>query len=265
MSILDEILSHKRSEVAAARALHSQDELRLRLESWREPTRGFRAALSSGRRPRIIAEMKRRSPSRGEIRSDFDPASCAKACWEGGAAAISVLTDSRFFGGALSHLEEVRRSVPLPLLRKDFIFDRYQIDEARLAGADAVLLICAAFRGENRVEELESLRARALELGLDVLVEVHDDREFDVAIECGADLIGVNNRNLATFEVDLDVTERLAGRAPAGVVLVAESGISGPADVLRLESAGAHAMLVGESLMREPDPGLALRELRRAS
>jgi len=265
VTILDEILERKRNEILAAQSRCSAAQLASQAEEYAEPTRGFRAALAQGERPRIVAEIKRRSPSRGEIRADFDPVDCAKGYWEGGAAALSVLTDSHFFGGELSYLEQVRRAVPLPLLRKDFVVDSYQIDEARLAGADAVLLICAAFPGENRVAALEQLRARAGGLGLDVLVEVHDDSELDDAIECGSDLIGVNNRDLASFDVDLGVTERLAHRAPTGVVLVAESGIVNPADVARLESAGAHAMLVGESLMRESDLGLALRQLRRAS
>jgi indole-3-glycerol phosphate synthase len=265
MNILDEILEHKRNELSASKAQRPPAELASGAETFAEPTRGFRAALTQSERPRIVAELKRRSPSRGEIRADFDPVGCAKAYWEGGAAALSVLTDARFFGGELDYLDLVRRAVPLPLLRKDFVIDSYQIDEARLAGADAVLLICSAFPGEDRVAALESLRARAIELGLDVLVEVHDDPELDTAIESGADLIGINNRDLATFEVDLGITERLARRIPDGVVLVAESGIFNPADVARLEVAGAHAMLVGESLMREPDLGLALRQLRRTT
>jgi indole-3-glycerol phosphate synthase len=149
------------------------------------------------------------------------------------------------------------------LLRKDFVVDAYQIDEARLAGADAVLLIVAAFPGADSAAEIRRLRERANSLGLDALVEVHDDREFDIAVESGADLIGINNRDLGTFQVDLEISERLAGRAPDGVVVVAESGIFTAKDVARLESAGADAFLVGEALMREPDPGLALRELRR--
>jgi len=207
--------------------------------------------------------MKPRSPSSGVIRADFDPVNCAKAYFEGGAAAISVLTDNHYFGGELGTLEIVRHAVPLPLLRKDFVVDAYQVDEARVAGADAILLIVAAFPGADAVAELRRLRDRAEALGLDALVEAHDAREFDIAVECGADLIGVNNRDLATFEVDLGIAERLADRAPRGVVVVAESGIVTAQDVARLELAGIDACLVGESLMREPDPGLALRELRR--
>lgn len=263
MSILEEILVRKRAEVSSAKERLAAGRLASAAEACRESTRGFRTALTRGSRPRIIAEIKPRSPSSGVIRADFDPVTCAKAYFEGGAAAISVLTDNHYFGGELGTLEVVRRAVPLPLLRKDFVVDAYQIDEARVAGADAVLLIVAAFPGTDSVAEIRRLRNRAVDLGLDVMVEAHDDREFDIAVECGADLIGVNNRDLATFEVDLGISERFAGRAPDGVVVVAESGISTARDVARLELAGVDVFLVGEALMREPDPGLALRELRR--
>ena len=265
MSILDEILETKRKEISEAKSQRAADQLAAGAEGWDEPPRGFREALCTGNQPRIIAEIKRRSPSRGEIRADFDPVTCAKAYADAGAAAISVLTDSHYFGGELRDLEIVRRAVSLPLLRKDFIVDPYQIDESRLAGADAVLLIAAAFPEEVRAEELGRLAGRAGELGLDVLVEVHDEHEFETAVSCGATLIGVNNRDLRTFEVDLGVSERLAARVPDGIVMVAESGIFTANDVTRLESAGADAFLVGEALMREPDIGVALRRLRRKS
>ncbi len=265
MSILAEILVRKRAEVSSAKQRLAADRLASAAEACEAATRGFRAVLTQASRPRIIAEIKPRSPSRGVIRADFEPVSCAKAYFEGGAAAISVLTDNRYFGGELAYLEIVRRAVPLPLLRKDFVVDAYQVDEARVAGADAILLIVAAFPGADSAAEIRRLRERAGSLGLDALVEVHDDREFEIALESGADLIGVNNRDLGTFEVDLEISERLAGRAPAGVVVVAESGIFTAKDIARLESAGADAFLVGEALMREPDPGVALRELRRKS
>jgi len=265
MSILEEILVRKRAEVSSAKQRLPAERLASAAEACDDPTRGFRTALSRGSRPRIIAEMKPRSPSRGVIRADFDPVAIAKAYFEGGAAAISVLTDEPDFGGQLGTLDIVRRAVPLPLLRKDFMVDAYQIDESRVAGADAILLIVAAFPGADSVAEIRRLKDRADELGLDALIEVHDDREFDIAVECGANFVGVNNRDLATFEVDLAISERLVGRAPDGVVVVAESGISKAKDVERLESAGVDAFLVGEALMREPDPGLALRELRRES
>jgi indole-3-glycerol phosphate synthase len=239
------------------------DELAALARDASDPTRAFRAALLRAPRPRIVAEIKRRSPSRGEIRADFDPVACAKAYADSGAAALSVLTDERYFGGHLDFLGLVRRSVPLPILRKDFVVDAYQIDEARLRGADAVLLIVAAFAAEGRVEELVRLRARASALGLDALVEVHDRAELADALAAGADLLGVNNRDLRSFSVDLALTERLARGLPEGVVLVAESGIHTPADVARLEAAGADAFLVGEALMREADLGAALHQLRR--
>jgi indole-3-glycerol phosphate synthase len=264
VTILDEILAHKRDEVARAKRALPAPELAALAAAASEPTRGFRAALAAGPRPRVIAELKRRSPSKGLIRPDFDPAACAKSYAEGGAAALSVLTDERYFGGSLAHLAIARASVALPLLRKDFVVDAYQIDEARVRGADAVLLIVAAFAGAGRAEQLRGLRERAHGLGLDALVEVHDERELEAALGCGADLVGVNNRDLRTFEVDLATTERLAAALPDGVLLVAESGIHGPKDIARLEAAGADAFLVGEALMREADPGRALRLLRRS-
>jgi indole-3-glycerol phosphate synthase len=224
-----------------------------------EAPRGFRRALESAPRPRVIAEIKRRSPSRGEIRADFDAAACARAYAGAGAAALSVLTDERYFGGSLAVLAQVREAVSLPLLRKDFIVDAYQVDEARVHGADAVLLIAAALDPGA----LRGLAAHAEAIGLDALVEVHDERELEAALAAGADLIGINNRDLRTFEVDLGVTERLAGKLPEGCVVVSESGIFTARDWERLEAAGAHAFLVGEALMRESDVGAALRRLRR--
>ena len=262
MTILDEILANKRDEVAAAKRREAPAALRERAEACREATRGFRAALASGPRPRVVAELKRRSPSRGEIRPDFDPIGCAKAYADAGAAAISVLTDKKYFGGELSLLEAVRREVSVPLLRKDFLVDAYQLDEARVAGADAVLLIARALD----VAQLRALRERAVSLGLDALVEVHDESEVDAALAAGADLVGINNRDLATFTADLATTERLAKRlVAAGVVVVGESGIFTHDDVRRLEAAGVHAVLVGEALMREPDVGRALARLRGVS
>jgi len=261
-SVLDEILAHKREELADAKRRVSPDAMRARAADRDEPTRGFRAALTRAPQPRVVAELKRRSPSRGEIRPDFDPVGCAKSYADAGAAALSVLTDRRYFGGELGLLDAVRREVALPLLRKDFVLDPYQVDEARAHGADAVLLIARALRGD----ELLGLRERAAHLGLDALVEVHDEAELDRALEAGADLVGINNRDLASFETDLRITERLAPRlAGRGVVVVAESGIFTHADVRRLEAAGADAVLVGEALMREPDVGRALAELRGRS
>ncbi len=261
MTILDEILAHKRAELAAAETRRPAARVAAQAEAAADPPRGFRRALAEGPAPRVIAEIKRRSPSRGEIRPGFDAAACAKAYFEGGAAAISVLTDGHYFGGRLEDLAAAHGAVPLPLLRKDFVVDAVQIDEARVAGADAVLLIVAALSRRD----LDALHSRALSLGLDALVEVHDEAEMDVAIAVGATLVGINNRDLRSFVVDLAVTERLAPQAPAGVLVVAESGIATGADVRRLSASGARAFLVGESLMREPDPGVALRRLREES
>ncbi len=257
--ILETILAQKHRELDAARERESPEAMAIRAERRTDPPRGFRAALRVGDRPRVVAELKRRSPSKGEIRPDFDPVACAQAYAAAGAAAISVLTDHHFFGGELSYLDAVRRVVSLPLLRKDFIVDPYQIDEARAAGADAVLLIVRALDPDT----LCALRERALVRGLDALVEIHNAAELETALEAGADLIGVNNRDLDTFKTDLAVTEALAPRLQAaGVTVVGESGIFSLDDVQRLERAGAHAVLVGEALMRQPDLGDALRQLR---
>jgi indole-3-glycerol phosphate synthase len=263
VTILDEILAHKREEVTRAKRALAPEELAALARAVGPAPRGLRAALLRAPRPRIIAEIKRRSPSRGELRADFDPAACAKAYAEAGAAAISVLTDERFFGGHLQHIGRARASAECPILCKDFLVDPYQIDEARLRGADAVLLVAAAFAPGERVAELRRLRERALALGLDALVEAHDEAELEAALAAGADLVGINNRDLRSFAVDLATTERLARALPEGVLLVSESGIHGPKDVARLEAAGADAFLVGEALMRAADPGAALRELRR--
>jgi indole-3-glycerol phosphate synthase len=256
--ILDEILERKRHELDRARRVQSPEDLAREASAVALPVRGFRAALRSSPEPRIIAEIKRRSPSRGEIRPDFDPVACAEAYEEGGAAALSVLTDEHFFGGHLSFLSKLRGAVSLPLLRKDFTLDAYQVDEARVAGADAVLLIVAALTQED----LLALHARATGLSLDVLVEVHDEAQLERALDAGADLIGINNRDLKSFDADLSVTERLAPRIPEGTVVVAESGIYTPEDVRRLAEVGAHAFLVGESLMRQDDLRRAVRALR---
>jgi indole-3-glycerol phosphate synthase len=261
VTILDEILATKREEVATAKLRVPASEMAERASSTTDAPRGFRAALRDAQPPAVIAELKRRSPSKGLIREDFDPVVLARAYDEGGAAAISVLTDETYFGGHLEYLAKVRAAVSLPLLRKDFVVEAYQIDEARVGGADAVLLIAAALPAE----EIGALHEHARRLGLDVLVEVHDARELEVALAAGADLVGVNNRDLRTFETDLGTTERVAAALPPGrdVLLVAESGIETAADVRRLLDHGAEAFLVGESLMRRGDVTQALEELRR--
>lgn len=258
MSILDEILSHKREEVSAAKKKISESSMREQALAVDTPPKGFRAALVTGERPRIIAEVKRRSPSKGEIRPDFHPVTCAREYLKGGAAALSVLTDEKYFGGHLDYLREIRKAVDLPLLRKEFIVDTYQIDEARVAGADAVLLIVAALSAE----ELGAFHAHATGLGLDVLVEVHDEAELSVAMDAEVDLLGINNRNLKTFETRLEISETLLSGLSEEVAVVSESGIGNHEDILRLEAAGAKAFLVGESLMRQADVCEALRQLR---
>jgi indole-3-glycerol phosphate synthase len=260
MTILDDILAHKRVEVARSKERVPPEEMTARAREFADEPRGFRSALARGPSPSIIAELKRRSPSKGEIRKDFDASACATALARGGAAALSVLTDERFFGGGIDVLVEVRRSVGLPLLRKDFILDPYQIDEARSAGADAVLLIVKALDDET----LARLHEHATKLGLDVLVEVHDEQELARALSAGANLVGVNNRDLRTFEVDLGISERVGATLSSrqDVLLVAESGILILDDIRRLERAGAQAFLVGESLMREPDLEQSLKRLR---
>jgi indole-3-glycerol phosphate synthase len=256
--ILDDILVRKRKEVAARRGTVPLATLKER-PLYAEPRRGFRAALAAHAAPAVIAELKSASPSRGVIRASYDPPSIARGYAAAGATALSVLTDTHFFGGALDHLSAARAASGLPCLRKDFLVDPYQVEEARAAGADAVLVIVAAVEdGEGK-----ELLAAADQAGLDVLVEVHAEGELEWAIGAGASLIGVNNRDLGTFTVSLETTERLAPRVPPGMLLVAESGIRSAADVQRMVRAGAHAVLVGEAFMGRPDPGAALAEWLR--
>ena len=253
--ILDDILAHKREEVAARR--RAVPLARLRDEPlYAAPRRGFLAALARRPPPAVIAELKRTSPSRGLIRASYDPAAIARGYAAAGATALSVLTDGRFFGGSLDDLAAARAAVTLPCLRKDFFVDPYQVEEARAWGADAVLLVVAAVAGAQGTE----LLAAAAAAGLDVLVEVHDEAELAWAAAAGAALIGINNRDLRSFAVTLETTERLAVRAPAGALLVAESGLRSRDDVRRMTAAGAHAVLVGEAFMERPDPGAALAE-----
>jgi indole-3-glycerol phosphate synthase len=256
--ILDRILAEKMREVAAAKARCREDDLRRRA-LWKEPRRGFRAALAARAGTAVIAEIKKASPSRGVIRADFDPALHARQYSAAGAACISVLTDEMFFQGHLDHLAAARAACSLPMLRKDFVIDPYQIVEARAWGADAVLLIAAALDGRS----LPSLSAAAADEGLDVLVEVHDESEMAAAISAGASLIGINNRDLRTFVTSLEVTRRLAPLAPSGTLLVAESGIKSRDDIASLRAAGVTGFLIGEHLMASPDPGAALASLLR--
>ncbi len=249
--VLAEICAAKRGHVAARRAERPLGVLEAALPGAPAPrgfVRALRAQVGAGR-VGLIAEIKRASPSRGVIRADFHPPALAKAYAAGGAACLSVLTDGPYFGGEIGHLVAARASVGLPVLRKDFILDAYQVFEARAAGADALLLIMAAL-GDAQAAELE---AAAHGLGLDVLVEVHDEAELERALALRSPLIGVNNRDLKTLAVDLATTERLAPLVPADRLLVCESGIGSPADVVRMGEAGVRCFLVGESLMRQAD------------
>ena len=256
-SKLENIIEATRARVATTRA--SADLRALTAAAEQHRPRGFRKGLQRAAESGIafIAELKKASPSKGLIREDFPVAKLARELEEAGAAALSVLTDEQFFQGSLHNLEIASEATHLPCLRKDFIVDEFQLLEARAHRADAVLLIVAALRRE----ELAALHRRAGELDLDVLCEVHDAEELQRALDAGCETIGVNNRDLHTFRVDLNTSLRLAGMIPRGVVKVAESGIENGEDIARLRQAGFDAFLVGESLMRAPRPGEALREL----
>jgi len=256
--ILNRILEHKKSEVAAAKKALSEAELRDRLAE-QPPPRGFAGALrkAAAEGTAIIAEVKKGSPSKGIIRPDFQPVSIALDYQRGGATCLSVLTDRKFFFGDPTFLPQIAQSVTLPLLRKDFVIDSYQIFEARALRADAVLLIAAALEAG----ELRDLAEAARNLDLDVLLEVHDEAELEAALDVSDVMIGINNRDLHTFVTDLAVTERLLPSIPGDRLVVAESGINSRNDIRRLQAAGAGAFLVGESLMREQDVAVKLRGL----
>ena len=260
--ILETILATKREEVSELKQRKGQEYIAACQDL--PPTRGFQTSLSLACEGRgasdvaLIAEIKKASPSKGLIRPHFDPVAIAQAYHAGGASCLSILTDETYFQGSLSYLQAIREVVPLPLLRKDFILDPLQLYQARAAGADAILLIVAAIPSPARLAELRHV---AESLGMDALVEVHDEAELALAVESGARLIGVNNRNLKTFQVTLETFERLAPLFPEGTTAVAESGIFTHADVVRMGSAGARAVLVGESLMRQDDVEAATRSL----
>src|SRR5574337_644732 len=257
--ILERIVAVKREEVAATRARLPLPALREIAEACRD-LRGFAAALRArvdAGGAAVIAEVKKASPSKGVLRDAFDPAAIAASYARGGAAALSVLTDVRFFQGSAAFLRAARAACTLPVLRKDFVVDAYQVYEARAIGADAILLIAACLDDAA----LADLEATAAALGMDVLVEVHDGGELDRALALKTPLVGINNRDLRSFEVSLDTTLGLLGRMPATRLPVAESGIVARDDVQRLRSAGVKAFLVGEALMRAPDPGAALKTL----
>jgi indole-3-glycerol phosphate synthase len=253
---LTEICETKRAEVAARKAGASLADLDA-LAAAQTPPRGFRAALEAAPGFALIAEIKKASPSKGLIRADFHPADHARAYAQGGAACLSVLTDAPYFQGHEDYLVAARAACPLPVLRKDFMVDPWQVAEARAIGADAILIIVAAL-DDGAMAEIE---AAAIERGMDVLVEVHDEAEMARAARLRSRLIGVNNRDLKRFVTDLGTTERLAPLAPEGALLVSESGIESHADLVRLAACGARAFLVGESLMRQPDVAAATREL----
>jgi len=258
--ILERINAVKREEVAAAQALKPLAALRAEAEARSEPTRGFAAALRlavAAGRSAVIAEIKKASPSKGVLREEFRPADIARSYERHGAACLSVLTDKPFFQGGVPYLQEARAACALPVLRKDFMVDPYQVYEARAMGADCILLIAASL-DDGQMAELEDC---ALGLGLDVLVEVHDGDELARALRLKTPLVGINNRNLKTFEVTLETTLGLLSQVPADRLLVTESGILGTADVQRMRAEGVHAFLVGEAFMRAEDPGAALAAL----
>jgi indole-3-glycerol phosphate synthase len=259
LSILERILHAKAAEVEAAKAMLPQAALERRAraaQSVRQFVSSLKQKMHEGR-PAVIAEIKRASPSRGLLREDFDPAAIAASYQAGGAACLSVLTDHEFFQGAAEHLHAAREACALPVLRKDFIVDPYQVYEARAIGADCILLIVAAL-ASGRLRELEAL---AHELGMSVLVEVHSPSELDAALALRTPLIGINNRDLRSFETRLETTLDLLERVPEGRIVVTESGIVERADVERMLARGVRCFLVGEAFMRAADPGRALREL----
>jgi len=259
-TILDTIVASKRREIAVRRKAVPEADLEDRLAE-APPPRDFRAALETAAGVAVIAEVKKASPSAGVLRSDFDPVAIARAYADHGAAAISVLTDGPFFRGSLETLSAIRAAVQLPLLRKDFILDPYQLLEARVAGADAVLLIAEILDQA----ELASLLAEVHQLGMQALVELYDAQNLAGVLASGAWIIGINNRDLRTFETRLEHTLELAPRVPADRCLVSESGIRTREDIERLRAAGVRAVLVGETLMRSPDVGAALAGLLGAS
>ena len=259
-TFLDRILVRKREEVRDRRARIGIDELRARCRDL-PPARGFERAIAArleAAQSAVIAEIKKASPSKGLIRAEFDPPALARSYERGGAACLSVLTDVDFFQGSDACLQAARAAVSLPVLRKDFIVDAYQIVEARTIHADCILLIAAAFADQAQLGDLAAL---ARELGLDVLVEVHNAAELDTALALPLPLIGINNRDLHSFQTTLDTTYGLLDRIPAGRIVITESGIGTRQDVTAMRAHGVNAFLVGESLMRAPDPGARLAEL----
>ena len=254
--ILNEIIAHKKKELAGTKQEKSLADVKSAAAD-REPTRGFERALAGAGEVRLIAEVKKASPSKGIIREDFDPVEIARTYAASGATCVSVLTEEKYFQGSLDYLAAIRSAVGLPILRKDFIIDEYQVYETRAAGADALLLIAACLDRS----QMEDYLGTAQGIGLDALVEVHTARDLDKALSINATLVGVNNRNLNTFGVDLQTTIDMVKDIPDDRTVVSESGIRTRNDVVMLQEAGVDAVLVGESLMREQDPGKKVKEL----
>ena len=258
-NILEQILATKREEIDLRRTLVPEQQLLDKMADGHTPL-GFVSALqrrASEQKPGVIAEIKKASPSKGVIRADFNPAAIATSYATANATCLSILTDEQYFQGHDDYLREVRQVVTLPLLRKDFTIDAYQVYEARAMGADCILLIVSALKPAD----LRDLYALAQSVGLDVLIEVHDAEELAIALTLSPDLIGINNRNLKTFNTNLETTIDLLSNIPAGVVVVTESGISTVADVSRMQANNVHCFLVGEAFMRATDPGQALSDL----
>jgi indole-3-glycerol phosphate synthase len=259
MNVLERIMAAKRAELVALKAQLSDAAVEKRARQALAPRpflHAMKAKIEAGK-PAVIAEIKRASPSRGLLRENLDPVAIARSYEAAGAACLSVLTDREFFKGALADLEAARAACLLPVLRKDFIFDPYQVFEARAHGADCILLIAACLS----LPAMQGLERQAAGLGMAVLVEVHDAAELELALQLATPLIGINNRDLRTFETRLDTTLALLPRIPAGRTVVTESGILAAADVARMRASGVNAFLVGEAFMRAPDPGGALRAL----
>jgi indole-3-glycerol phosphate synthase len=254
--ILNKIIENKRVEVERAKKSKPIDFLKSELQNL-EKTKGFYESISPDGSTKVIAEIKCASPSKGVLRQDFNPVEISISYARGGASAISVLTDSRFFKGSLNHLRDVRSSVEIPLLRKDFIIDPYQVYESRFYGADAILLIVAAL-GSTILKKLLEL---GHSLDMDAIVEIHDEAELDKAIQAGSKIIGINNRDLKTFDVSLETSLKLCKLIPKDKIIVSESGIRSSADIKRLKSEGVNVLLIGERFMRAPEPGEELRKL----
>lgn len=254
--ILDDIVAYKREELAAQKSCVSLAQLQA-MPLFTQTPPSFLRGIREKKGRSIIAEVKKASPSKGVIRADFEPLALAKTYAVNGAAAISVLTEKKFFQGSLEYLRLIREHVKLPLLRKDFLFDPYQVYEARAFGASAVLLIVAILT-DQQIIELQDL---ARTLGMDCLVEVHDEPELERALRCGVSLLGINNRDLRTFHTTIETSERLMQRMPSTVTVVSESGLSRVEQLVRLEAQGVRAFLIGETFMAAPDPGKPLRDM----